>query len=324
MARPLPRLGKMGRRGANHLPSERRRSARLWAHPSSNSEKTSNSIEFFAFARRKYARQFTDHTLPYNLAAGVRSALWRGLIGHDGRPQGKEDIIVNKYIAELFGTAVLVLMGCGAVVLTGYPTAFPLGMLPIAFAFGLSVMAMAYGIGPISGCHINPAVTLGVWSAGRMPFSEAIGYIISQCIGAIIGAGILYLLVTGKLAGYDVAKAGLGQNGWGDGYLGAYGTGSAMIAEFVGTLIFLVAILGVTQKNGGHPGTAGLAIGLTLVLIHIVFINVTGVSVNPARSLGPALFVGGNALAQLWLFLIVPSVGGIVAGLLFKAKLFEA
>jgi aquaporin Z len=231
---------------------------------------------------------------------------------------------VNKYIAELFGTAVLVLLGCGSVVLAGYGPAFPVGMLPVAFAFGLSVMAMAYGIGPISGCHINPAVTLGVWAAGRMPTSEVPGYIIAQLIGGVVGAGLLYLLATGKLAGYDVAKDGLGQNGWGEGYLGGFGTGSAILAEFLGTLIFLVAILGSTQKTGGHPATAGLVIGLTLVLIHIVFINVTGVSVNPARSLGPALFAGSKALSQLWLFLIVPSVGGLVAGLLFRSKLFES
>jgi aquaporin Z len=131
-------------------------------------------------------------------------------------------------------------------------------------------------------------------------------------------------MATGKLAGYDIAKDGLGQNGWGEGHGGGYGTVTAVLAEFIGTLIFLTAILGVTQKEGGHPATAGLAIGLTLALIHIVFINVTGVGVNPARSLGPALFVGGTALSQIWLFLIVPSVAGLVAGFLFKAKLFEA
>ncbi len=231
---------------------------------------------------------------------------------------------MNKYIAELFGTAVLVLMGCGSVVLAGYGPSFPVGMLPVALTFGLSVTAMAYGIGPISGCHINPAVTLGVWAAGRMPTSEVPGYIVSQLIGGIVGAGILYVMATGKLAGYDIAKDGLGQDGWGEGYLGGYGTGAAMLAEFIGTLIFLTAILGATQKDGGHPATAGLAIGLTLVLVHIVFINVTGVGVNPARSLGPAIFVGGKALAQVWLFLIVPSVAGLCAGFLFRSKLFEA
>ncbi|SDR51130.1 aquaporin Z [Rhizobiales bacterium GAS113] len=239
-------------------------------------------------------------------------------------PLPKEDIIVNKYIAELFGTAVLVLVGCGSVVLSGFGPTFPMGILPVGLAFGLAVTAMAYGIGPISGCHINPAVTLGVWAAGRMPASDVVGYIISQIIGAIIGASLLYVLATGKLAGYDLAKGGLGANGWGEDYLGAYGTGAAVLAEFLATLIFIVVILGVTQKNGGQPATAGLAIGLTLFILHLAFINVTGLSVNPARSLGPAVFVGGHALSQLWLFLIVPSVAGLCAGFLFKAKLFEA
>jgi aquaporin Z len=183
---------------------------------------------------------------------------------------------------------------------------------------------MAYAIGPVSGCHINPAVTLGVWAAGRMPTSQVPGYIIAQLIGGIAGAFVLYLMTTGKIAGYDVAKDGLGQNGWGEGYLGAYGLRSAILAELVGTGIFLAAILGVTQREGGHPATAGLAIGLTLVLVHLVFINVTGVSVNPARSLGPAIFAGGKALSQLWLFLIVPSIGGIIAGLLFRTGLLAA
>jgi aquaporin Z len=228
------------------------------------------------------------------------------------------------FIAELFGTAVLVLMGCGSVVLAGYGPSFPMGMLPVALTFGLSVTAMAYAIGPVSGCHINPAVTLGVWAAGRMPTSQVPGYIIAQLIGGVAGAFVLYLMTTGKIAGYDVAKDGLGQNGWGEGYLGAFGLRSAILAELVGTVIFLAAILGVTQREGGHPATAGLAIGLTLVLVHLVFINVTGVSVNPARSLGPAIFVGGKALSQLWLFLIVPSIGGIIAGLLFRTRLLAA
>lgn len=228
------------------------------------------------------------------------------------------------FIAELFGTAVLVLMGCGSAVLTGYGPAFPMGMLPVALTFGLSVTAMAYAIGPVSGCHINPAVTLGVWASGRMPTSQVPGYIIAQLIGGVAGAFILYLIVTGKVAGYDLAKDGLGANGWGEGYLGAYGLGSAVLAELVGTVIFLATILGVTQKEGGHPASAGLAIGLTLVLVHLVFINVTGVSVNPARSLGPAIFIGGKALSQLWLFLVVPSIGGLIAGFLFRVGLFEA
>jgi aquaporin Z len=197
-------------------------------------------------------------------------------------------------------------------------------MLPVAFAFGLSVTAMAYAIGPVSGCHINPAVTVAMVAAGRMRTDTAIGYIVSQLVGGIVGALVLLLIVKGKGSGYDVAAAGLGQNGWGPGYQGEYGVASAILAEIVGTFIFTATILGVThesQSAARHP--AGLIIGLTLVMIHIVFIQVTGVSVNPARSLGPALFVGGHALAQVWLFLIMPLVGGAIAGWLFRARIFS-
>jgi aquaporin Z len=231
---------------------------------------------------------------------------------------------VKKYVAELIGTAVLVLIGCGSVVLGGYGSAFPLGMLPVAFAFGLSVTAMAYAIGPVSGCHINPAVTVAMVAAGRMRTDTAIGYIISQLVGGIVGALVLLLIVKGKSAGYDVATAGLAQNGWGPGYQGEYGIVSAILAEIVGTFIFTATILGVThesQSAARHP--AGLIIGLTLVMIHIVFIQVTGVSVNPARSLGPAVFVGGHALAQVWLFLVMPLIGGAIAGWLFRARIFS-
>lgn len=237
---------------------------------------------------------------------------------------------MKKYIAEAIGTATLVLIGCGSATLGGLGgvvgggQAFgPLALLPIAFAFGLAVTGMAYGIGPVSGCHINPAVTLGVWSAGRMPTSEVPGYIIGQIVGAIGGAAILYVILSGKAGGWDLAKGGLGANGWGEGYLGAYSMPAALITEFVGTFIFLVVILGATSKAGATPA-AGLAIGLTLVIIHITFINVTGVSVNPARSLGPALLVGGNALAQLWLFIVAPIAGALCAGLLFKSRILEA
>ncbi len=228
---------------------------------------------------------------------------------------------MNKYFAEFIGTAVLVLMGCGSAVLTGYGSA-PIGMLAIAFAFGLAVVSMAYGIGHVSGCHINPAVTIGVWAAGRIPASEVPKYWIAQVLGGIAGAGILYVIASGKLAGFDVSTAGLGQNGWGANYLGGYGLGAAIVAELVGTFIFLVVILGSTSK-AGITQAAGLAIGLSLVMIHIVFIPVTGVSVNPARSIGPAIFAGGQALAQLWLFIVVPLVGAFVAGLLFKLKILE-
>ncbi|MDF2996159.1 MAG: major intrinsic protein [Xanthobacteraceae bacterium] len=229
---------------------------------------------------------------------------------------------MKKYVAEFIGTAVLVLLGCGSVAVTGFAGVSPVWFLAVAFAFGLAVTSMAYGIGPISGCHINPAVSIGVWAAGRLPTSELPGYIIAQVLGGIAGAVILYIIVTGKLAGYDVAAAGLGQNGWGEGYGGGYGLASAIVVELVATFIFLVVILGATSKAGTTPA-AGLAIGLSLVMIHIAFIPVTGVSVNPARSIGPALLVGGKALAQLWLFIIIPPIGGFLAGLLFKNKVLE-
>lgn len=230
---------------------------------------------------------------------------------------------MKKLVAEGLGTATLVLIGCGSAAIGGFGADLPIGALPIALAFGLAVTAMAYGIGPVSGCHINPAVSVAVWSSGRMSTGDLIGYIIAQCIGGIIGAGLLYLIVTGKLSGYDLAKGGLGQNGFGKGYLGEYGMGSAFLVEFVATFLFTVVILGATSKAGATQ-VAGLAIGLTLVIIHITFINVTGVSVNPARSLGPAVFVGGNALAQLWLFIVAPLLGGLAAGLLFKNRVLEA
>ncbi len=226
---------------------------------------------------------------------------------------------MNKAFAEFIGTFTLVLFGCGAAVIAGPAVgATTVGVLGIAFAFGLAIVAMAYGIGPISGCHVNPAVSFGVLLAGRMTVGDFIQYVIAQCLGAIAGSAVLYLIMSGKAAGWD---GGLGANGWGAGYLGEYNMLSAFVFEAVATFIFLVTILGVTRR--GTPvhiaGFAGLAIGLTLVLIHIVGINVTGVSVNPARSLGPALFTGGNALAQLWLFVVAPLVGAGVAGLLYKS-----
>jgi aquaporin Z len=224
---------------------------------------------------------------------------------------------MNKALAEFLGTMTLVLLGCGAAVIAGKEV----GMLGISFAFGFALIAMAYGIGPVSGCHINPAVSLGALIAGRMTTADFIQYVIAQCLGAIVGALILYLIVTGKLSGYDVAKSGLGQNGWGAGYFGEYGMVSAFIFEVVATFLFVVVILGSTGR--GAPSTmAGLAIGLTLVVIHIVGIQVTGVSVNPARSLGPALFSG--ALSRLWLFIVAPCLGAAAAGALFKTGKLNA
>lgn len=226
---------------------------------------------------------------------------------------------MNKAIAEFIGTFTLVLFGCGSAVIAGDVV----GVLGISFAFGLALIAMAYGIGPLSGCHINPAVSLGVLIAGRMSPGDFVSYVIAQCLGGIAGAGVLYLIVSGKLAGHDLAASGLGQNGWGAGYLGEYSMVSAFVFEVVATFLFLIAILGSTQK-GGPNLLAGLAIGLTLVVIHIVGIQVTGVSVNPARSLGPAVFVGGQALAQLWLFFLAPCIGAVIAGFAFRGGLLAA
>ena len=225
---------------------------------------------------------------------------------------------MKKYIAELVGTFILVLFGCGTAVVAGDKV----GVVGIAFAFGFALIGAAYGIGPISGCHINPAVSLGVWTAGRMKTGEMIGYWVGQFAGAILAAGVLSLLVRGVGTGYDIATSGLGQNGWGAGYQGEYNVTSAFVFEFVATLIFVIVILGSTQK-AAPAGFAGLVIGITLVVIHIFGIRITGVSVNPARSFGPALFVGGKAMSQIWLFLLVPSVAGIVAGLLFRTKTLE-
>jgi aquaporin Z len=220
---------------------------------------------------------------------------------------------MKKYLAEFIGTFTLVLFGCGAAVVAGKT----IGVLGIAIAFGFALIGMAYGIGPISGCHINPAVSLGVFTAGRMTVTDLMGYIVGQFLGALAGAATLMVIVTQQLAGYNVATGGLGQNGWGPGYLGEYGIEAAIVFEFVATLLFVIVILGSTWGELAQPA-AGLAIGIALVVIHIFGIQITGVSVNPARSFGPALLVGGHALEQVWLFLVVPSVAGIVGGLLFR------
>jgi aquaporin Z len=231
---------------------------------------------------------------------------------------------MSKYIAEAVGTFALVFIGCGAAVIGGMGTgATAIDLLGISAAFGLAIVAMAYGIGPVSGCHVNPAVSLGVFMAGRMSLSDMIGYWVAQVAGALLGAIVLSIILSGKAQGWT---GGLGQNGWGEGYLGNYNMVSAFIFEAVATFLFLVCILGVTQK-GSPSQFAGLAIGGTLVAIHIVGINVTGVSVNPARSIGPAL-VGmasnGKAVAQLWLFVAAPLLGAAAAGLLFKSGVLAA
>ena len=217
-------------------------------------------------------------------------------------------------LAEFIGTAALVLFGCGSAVLAGQAV----GQLGISFAFGLTVVAMAYGIGPVSGCHINPAISFGAFVAGRMTAPEMARYWLAQCLGAIVGAGVLMVIAAGR-SDYAIALDGLGQNGWGEGYLGEYNTLAAFVWEAVATFLFATVFLGATQA--GAPGMiAGLAIGLTLAVIHIVGIRITGVSVNPARSLGPALFVGAKALGQLWLFILAPLIGAGLAGVLFRRK----
>jgi len=223
----------------------------------------------------------------------------------------------NKYVAEFIGTLTLVLMGCGSAVIAGSNGTTGVGLLGISFAFGLSVVAMAYAIGHISGCHINPAITIGMVVAGRMKASESIGYIVAQILGAIAGAGILYVIAGGK-PGFDISTTGLGQNGYDAASPQGYSMVSGFIAEVVFTAIFLLVIFGSTSTKNIHGGFAGLAIGLSLVLIHIVGIPVTGVSVNPARSIGPAIFVGGTALSQLWLFIIAPVAGSIIAAFIWR------
>jgi len=220
---------------------------------------------------------------------------------------------MSKFLAEFVGTFTLVLFGCGAAVLGGENV----GQLGIALAFGFAIVAMAYGIGPISGCHVNPAVSLAAFVAGRMNARDMLVYWAAQFAGALVGAAILMVLAkTG-------VESGLGRNGWGPGYLGEYGLQAALVFEIVMTALFVIVILGSTGA-GSSPGFAGLAIGITLAVIHIVGIQVTGVSVNPARSFGPAILVGGEALAQLWLFIVAPAIGALIGGLAFRLKLLKA
>lgn len=227
--------------------------------------------------------------------------------------------MIRKFAAEFVGTFTLVLFGCGAAVLGGFAI---VGQLGIAFAFGLAIVAMAYGIGPVSGCHVNPAVSFGAWVAGRMGADEMLVYWLAQCLGAIVGAGVLYLIASGS-PDFVLARDGLGQNGYGlNRSPGDYGLIAGAVFEVTATFVFVVTILGVTQKNA-PAHLAGLAIGLTLAAIHIVGIQVTGVSVNPARSLGPAVWVLGDALSQLWLFIAAPLAGAGLAGWAFRAKLLS-
>ncbi|MDP3851466.1 MAG: aquaporin Z [Luteolibacter sp.] len=227
----------------------------------------------------------------------------------------------NKLIAEFFGTFWLVFGGCGSAVLAALfltndasPVQLGIGFVGVSLAFGLTVMTMAYAIGHISGCHLNPAVTIGLCVAGRHPKQEALPYIIAQVLGGLAGAGVLYLIASGK-AGFSTA-GGFASNGFGEHSPGGYSMVAALVAEIVLTFFFLLIILGATDKRAPQ-GFAPIAIGLGLTLIHLIGIPVTNLSVNPARSTGPAVFVGGWALAQLWLFWIAPIVGAALAGIVY-------
>jgi aquaporin Z len=232
--------------------------------------------------------------------------------------------MTKKLVAEFIGTFTLVLFGCGAAVLAGFGV---VGQLGIAFAFGLALVSMAYGIGQVSGCHINPAVSFGCWVAGRMATADMLGYWLAQCLGALVGAGLLLTIASGSPA-YAIETVGLGQNGFGlrlpsgQGSPGDFSLLACFLFEAVGTFLFLVTILGVTQV-GAPSQFGGLVIGLALVVIHIVGIQVTGVSVNPARSLGPAVWVGPDALSQLWLFITAPMAGAGLAGWAFRVRLLS-
>jgi len=223
--------------------------------------------------------------------------------------------MTRKLAAEFIGTAWLVLGGCGSAVLAAAFPALGIGFVGVAFAFGLSVLTMAYAIGHVSGCHLNPAVSVGLWAGGRFPASDLPGYIAAQVLGGIAGAGVLYVIASGH-AGFD-ASAGFASNGYGDHSPGGYSLAAALVCEVVMTFAFLFVILGSTHGRAPQ-GFAPIAIGLCLTLIHLISIPVTNTSVNPARSTAPALFAGGWALQQLWLFWVAPIVGGAVAGFVYR------
>jgi aquaporin Z len=221
---------------------------------------------------------------------------------------------LKKYVAEMIGTFVLVFMGCGSAVIAGKPD--QIGLVGISFAFGLSVLAMAYAIGSISGCHINPAVSISMLAAGKMKAKDTVIYVLMQCVGATIGAAILYSVALGNPS-YSLVANGLGQNGYDNASPGGFSMASAFIAEAVLTFIFLLVIHGATSEKAPKD-FAGIAIGLSLVLIHLVGIPITGTSVNPARSLGPAIIAGGTALNQLWLFWAAPIIGALLAATVWR------
>jgi aquaporin Z len=221
---------------------------------------------------------------------------------------------MKKYIAEFIGTFWLVLGGCGSAVLAAAFPGLGIGFVGVSLAFGLTVVTMAYAVGHISGCHLNPAVSFGLWAGGRFEVKELFPYIVSQVLGGIAGAGILYLIASGK-TGFELG--GFAANGYGEHSPGGYNMVAALVTEVVMTFVFLIIILGATHSKA-PKGFAGLAIGLGLTLIHLISIPVTNTSVNPARSTSQALFVGGWAIEQLWLFWVAPIIGALIAGFVYK------
>lgn len=222
---------------------------------------------------------------------------------------------MKQYGAEFFGTFWLVLGGCGSAVLAAAFPELGIGLLGVSLAFGLTVLTMAYAIGHISGCHLNPAVSIGLWLGGRFPAAQLLPYIVAQVLGGIVAGGVLYLIASGK-AGFDVS-AGFASNGYGEHSPGGYSLQAALITEIVMTMMFLIIILGATDRRA-HPGGAPLAIGLALTLIHLISIPVTNTSVNPARSTGVALYVGDWTVAQLWLFWVAPIIGAILGAVIYR------
>ncbi|HCG6768877.1 TPA: aquaporin Z [Vibrio parahaemolyticus] len=223
---------------------------------------------------------------------------------------------MNKYLAEAFGTFWLVLGGCGSAVLAaGFPDV-GIGLLGVALAFGLTVLTMAFAIGHISGCHLNPAVTVGLWAGGHFDTKDVAPYIIAQVIGGLIAGGILYVIATGQ-AGFDVVGSGFAANGYGEHSPGQYSMLAALVSEIVMTMMFLIVIMGATDKRAPQ-GFAPIAIGLCLTLIHLISIPVTNTSVNPARSTAVAMYVGDWAVSQLWLFWVAPIVGGVLGAVIYK------
>lgn len=222
---------------------------------------------------------------------------------------------MKQYGAEFFGTFWLVLGGCGSAVLAA---AFPevgIGLLGVSLAFGLTVLTMAFAIGHISGCHLNPAVSIGLWAGGRFPANKLLPYIVAQVLGGILAGGVLYIIASGK-AGFDVT-AGFASNGYGEHSPGGYSLVAALVTEIVMTMMFLLIILGATDKRAPQ-GFAPIAIGLCLTLIHLISIPVTNTSVNPARSTAVALFAGGWAVGQLWLFWVAPIIGAVLGALIYR------